>query len=372
MNSEKNLIVFSYDFPPSNGGIARLCQEIASGMKPYYKNVKVLTRKKKGLNVPYNLKEVEIVFLPNLRILCELYAILYLMRIRSKNKYDILCGTWHPEAILSLLSGFKNVFVLGHGAEFISGISSFRKNIWLKYYAKFVLDNVKLTIANSGYTKRMISNISEFAKCSDLPLGVNHDFFKPIPNLKTGKEIFKICTVSRIEEFKGHDFVAKVLIKLFKDFPNRLEWNIAGTGGHLPELVKIVNELELQDIVKFHGFVNDNDLPAFYNQNDIFILCTREKPNSIDVEGFGLVFLEAQSCGIPVVGTNTGGISDAIEMNNGGWLVEQDNESELYDLLFYLLNNESIVDNEGTKARSRVVNKCTWDIYCEKLSKLMK
>lgn len=371
MNSRKELIIFSFDFPPSNGGIARLCQEIAVGMKPYYKSIRVLTRKKQGVNIPYNLKEVEVVTLPNKRILCELHAIKYLSLLKDKNNYDIICGTWHPEAILCLIAGFKNVFVLGHGAEFTSGNSLFRKTIWLHFYARFVLNKVTLTIANSNYTKNLVRNIAKASNCIELPLGVNHNFFKP-SNFNNQNDCLKICTVSRIEEFKGHDFIAKVLVKMQKNYPNRIEWNIAGTGDYLNELVKIIDNLGIQDIVKFHGFVKDTDLPRFYNENNLFILCTRENPNNINVEGFGLVFLEAQSSGIPAIGTKTGGISDAIEEQNGGWLIEQDSESELSNLLITLLNDKSLVNLEGLKARRRVEEMCTWEMYCKNLYQLLQ
>jgi phosphatidylinositol alpha-1,6-mannosyltransferase len=371
-SKKKNLIIFSYDFPPMNGGIARLCLEIAAGIKPYYKSVIVLTRKKQGLNIPYNLKEVEVVNLPQRRLLTELYALLYLFRLKKKNNYDIICGNWHPEASLSIISGFKSTFVLGHGAEFRSGISKFRKTIWLPYYAKFVLNNVKLIIANSNYTKKLVHSVTKSANCVVLPLGVNQNFFKPILNEETQNNILKICTVSRIEKFKGHDFIANVLAKMPKVYLNRIEWNIAGTGDYLEELIKIIHQLGIQDMVKFYGFVKDIDLPAFYNDNDIFVLCTRENQNDNNVEGFGLVFLEAQSSGIPVIGTNSGGIPDAIKEKNGGWLIEEDNEAELYDLLVGFLKDKSIVNSEGLKARKRVENRCTWEIYFRNLSRVME
>lgn len=371
MNLRTKLIIFSYDFPPSNGGIARLCQEIAAGMKPYYENIKVLTRKKQGVNVPYNLKEVEVISLPSRRIACELAALKYLSQIKDKNNYTVLCGTWHPEATLSLCAGFKNVFILGHGTELIGGSSFFRKNIWLRHYAKAILNNVKLTIANSNYTRNLVKEISPSANSVALPLGVNHSFFKPLFNKIKEDNTIKICTVSRIEQFKGHDFIASVLAKLPENLRNQVEWNIAGTGEYLPELQKVIHSLGIKNMVNFHGFVNDIDLPAFYNDNDLFILCSRENQNNIYVEGFGLVFLEAQSCGIPVIGTNTGGIADAISDGNGGWLIAQDSVKELYDIIEAILKNKSMAKSMGEMARNRVLQGYTWDIYCQRLNKLI-
>ncbi|WP_316832392.1 glycosyltransferase family 4 protein [Pedobacter aquatilis] len=371
MIKNKELIIFSFDFPPSNGGIARLCQEIAAGMKPYYERVRVLTREKEGVNIPYNIEQVEIITLPHRRFLCEIKAIIFLSKLKNKYNCDILCGTWHPEAILSLVSGFKNVFILGHGAEFTSGSSLFRKTIWLPLYSKIILSQAKLIIANSRYTKKLVHKIAHSASCESLPLGVNHNFFKPDFTLHKDNKCLRICTVSRIEKFKGHDFVARVLSKINESHPNMVIWNVAGTGGYLNEIVKITHGLGIDEIVKFHGYVKDVDLPKFYNENDLFLLCTRESVNDVNVEGFGLVFLEAQASGIPAIGTKTGGIADAIHVDNGGWLISQDNELELYNLLINLLNSKAIVNEEGFKARKRIEEMCTWEIYCRDLAKLM-
>ncbi|MCV9927432.1 glycosyltransferase family 4 protein [Flavobacterium sp. LS1R49] len=371
MLTNRKLIIFSYDFPPSNGGIARLCQEIAVGMRLYYTSVTVLTRKKTGPNIPYNLNAVQVVELPTKRIVCELAAISYLSKLKDKNQYDILCGNWHPESFLSFISGFKNVFALGHGTEFLSGDSSFRKFIWLPYYGKLTLNKLKLIIANSNYTEKLIRQISDSGNAVALPLAVNHYFFMPLDKVSLKVDKLRLCTVSRIEHFKGHDFIANVIAKLPKEFRNKMEWNIAGTGPYLVDLIRLIKELGLENEVKFHGFVKDEDLPAFYSNNDLFILCSRENSKNTSVEGFGLVFLEAQSCGLPVIGTNTGGISDAIDNNNGGWLIKQDDEFELKNLLVNFLHDRSVLTNMGLKARERIVKYCTWEIYCAKLSELL-
>lgn len=367
----KDLLIFSYDYPPTDGGIARLCQEIASGMGMYYKSVTVLTRKKIGHSIPYNYHKVKVVQLPSSRIAGEIAALWFLLTLKKRNNYDVLCGLWHPEAALALLAGFENIFVLGHGTEFLSGKSSFRKNFWLPIYCKWVLGNVKKTIANSHYTQKLILDINANSNCEVLPLGVNHNFFKPKDRIKNNEKL-QLCTVSRIQQFKGHDFVLKTLAQLPVEFKNKIEWHIAGTGSYLSQLKEMVLNLGLSDQVFFHGFVKDELLPEFYSQADVFVLCTREEEKSTSVEGFGLVFLEAQATGIPVIGTNTGGIPDAIEQKNGGWLIGQDNEEELTDLLKILLIDKSIAQSMGEKARKRVEEKCTWEQYCYCLNEIMK
>jgi phosphatidylinositol alpha-1,6-mannosyltransferase len=371
MQTDKKLILFSYDFPPKNGGIARLCLEIAYGMNNYYDSVIVLTRHKEGESSLYNLKDVEIVNLPKKRLICELKALAFLKKIKHKEQYDILCGIWHPESTLALLSGFKNVFVLGHGTEFLSANSFFRKNIWLRWYADIVLQKSTLTIANSNYTKKLVHTVSQKAAKVALPLAVNHEFFKPNNLENSRSQKLKICSVSRIEQFKGHDFIFSVISELPIKYREQIEINVAGTGVYSSELVRLAKTLGLEEQVNFHGFVNDLDLPDFYNNNELFILCSRENSNNISVEGFGLVFLEAQACELPVIGTKTGGISDAIDHENGGWLINQDNKAELSKLLIDILDDRSIVTTMGEKARNRILNGYTWDIYCSKLFEIM-
>lgn len=323
---DKKLIIFSYDFPPSNGGIARLCQEIAVGQQENFQEVIVLTRQKIGESKPYNSDKVKIIELPSKRGLCELKAFQFLKNIKNKKDCKVLCGLWHPEATISILSGFKNVFVLGHGTEFLSGTSKFRKFFWLPYYAKWVLEKVKLNIANSDYTKKLIEKVNPKANVIALPLAVNEFFFNPkeSESKDNGDDVLRIVSVSRILQFKGYDFIAKTIASLPEEQKKSIQWNIGGTGPYLQSLKELVKELGIEKNVIFHGFIPDEELPNFYNSNDIFVLCTREEENSTAVEGFGLVFLEAQACGVPVIGTNSGGIPSAIKHENGGWLIKQD------------------------------------------------
>lgn len=367
----KHLLIFSYDYPPSNGGIARLCQEIADGMSIYYSSVTVLTIKKRGISKPYNFDKVKVVELPSCRIWTEIVAWWYLFRLKDKKVIDVLCGLWHPEGALCILAGVKNVYVLAHGTELLYGSSKFREKVWLPIYGKFVLRKVKKIIANSHYTQGLINTIANKANSVALPLAVNHNFFKPIQR-ENDDSILKVCTVSRVLQFKGHDFIAKTLAKLPKHIQSMVHWNVGGTGSYLEELKLLVKQLNINHLVSFYGFVSDDKLPEFYSSSDVFVLCTREEKMSTSVEGFGLVFLEAQSCGIPAIGTQTGGIPDAIEDGNGGWLIEQDNERELSDLIEKLVLNRELVKEMGILARKRVVDNCTWIGYCDKLNRIIE
>lgn len=367
---KRNLLILSYDYPPSTGGIARLCHEITLGLHSFYNTIKIITVDIPSVSIPYNDTDIEIIKLPAKRIQCELATVKEIRKIKNKSSYDVLCGIWHPEALLAILGGMKNIYILGHGAEFLPGASKLRKHVWLPIYAKWVLGNVKKVITNSHYTKKLVEHIQPRSTSIALPLAVNHTFFNPI-TISASNDKVRFSTVSRILKFKGHDFILKTFENLPTALRNTIEWHIAGTGPYLDDLKELISASPIKSQIHIHGFIPDAELPAFYNASDVFILATREEDQSNQVEGFGLVFLEAQSCGIPAIGTNTGGIPDAIEYGNGGWLFEQDNKTQLKTILTEIIKTPHIISDQGAKARKRVLQNCTWDSYCNQLYKIL-
>lgn len=224
-------------------------------------------------------------------------------------------------------------------------------------------------IANSDFTADLCREIVPNGKVVALPLAVDHNIFRPLSR-ESNKKII-LGSISRIFQFKGYDFVLKVISSMPQEYLQRLEWHIAGSGPYLQQLKNDVQDLNLSEVVKFHGFVDEDKLPNFYNSLDVFLLCTRHIKNSNNVEGFGLVFLEAQSCGTPTIGTKSGGIPSAVIPEKGGWLIEQDNVQQLSDLLLKILDNPWIAKEQGEKGRLRVVEDCTWDAYCKSLVKII-
>lgn len=365
-------MIVSYDYPPSTGGVARLCHEITLGLTPFYKTVKVFTVAVPVTSTPYNTTTAKITRFPAKRVKCELATLRAIRGIKDKDSYDVLCGIWHPEALLVFLGGMKNIYVLGHGAEFLPGASKFKKKFWLPIYSKWVLGKTKKVITNSNFTKNLVNKIQPKANTIALPLAVDHTFFKPqASQLESDDTMIQFVTVSRILKFKGHDFILKAFEGLPKNMQPKIEWHIAGTGTYLEDLKKLIEISPLKSQIYLHGFVPDKELPNFYNTKDVFILATKQEQNSRHVEGFGLVFLEAQSCGIPAIGANTGGIPDAIEAKNGGWLFNQNDKRALQEIIISIIKNPKLAKEQAIKARNRVLKSCTWQQYCLELYKIL-
>lgn len=369
MDLVNTLLVFAYDFPPSSGGISRLCYEIAAGQENYFKEIVVLTRKKQGEYEPVKQANFRLIELPTKRLKCEMEALKVLKKFDASST-KILCSLWYPEAFLALLSGHKNVFSLAHGAELQAGNSKFRKYIWQAIFAKQVLRRIKLVIANSSYTKKLVDQLAKTATSVALPLGVDIDQFKPI-NLELNNTNFTIGSLSRIHQFKGFDQVLEALMNLPIETQEKITWKIGGTGPYLESFKEKIKHSTCHVNVEFEGFIPDKSLVEFYNQLDVFILFTQDVPSQNSVEGFGLVFLEAQACGVPVIGTRTGGIPDAVDHNNGGWLFEQDDISGLSQQIEILINNRGILIEHSKLARRRCLQNASWENYSKKLKELL-
>jgi phosphatidylinositol alpha-1,6-mannosyltransferase len=130
--------------------------------------------------------------------------------------------------------------------------------------------------------------------------------------------------------------------------------------------------LGVDKVVRWLGYVAEADLLNLYQSADLFLLCTREDRGEPDVEGFGLAFLEAQACGIPVVGTRTGGIPDAIQESRGGWLIDQDDVAALVAIILRLAQDPGEFQRMGRLARDRIESECTADLYVSRFLENLK
>jgi phosphatidylinositol alpha-1,6-mannosyltransferase len=145
-----------------------------------------------------------------------------------------------------------------------------------------------------------------------------------------------------------------------------LVYLVAGKGPDMRLLQREASELGLDRVVRWLGYVSEADLPDLYRAADLFVLCTREVPDQYEIEGFGLAFLEAQACGVPVVGTRTGGIADAVQDGRSGWLIDQDDVGRLTAILSDLMRDPESFRGMGLWARQRVERECTWDHYLDR------
>ena len=145
---------------------------------------------------------------------------------------------------------------------------------------------------------------------------------------------------------------------------------IGGSGPDANRLKKLRNKLGLQDYVTFLGRIPEEELPYYYSMADVFVMPAKNDPP--DVEGFGIVFLEANACETPVIGSRTGGIPDAIVDGKTGLLVDEDNIEELTSAIRNLITDVNLAHQMGKAGRERILSDINWDTSAEHILTAMK
>jgi phosphatidyl-myo-inositol dimannoside synthase len=370
LHTQHELLLFGFEYPPVSGGIARLCAEIGEGLARDHVSARVLTQACAASVAGSSLPEVRV---NSRRPIREWLAFRWLRQQPRKLpvvRQTTICGIWYPEGLIAYLAGTRPLVILAHGAEMLSPVERWRRPLWNALQRR-VLEAADLVIANSEYTRQLVCSLAPKAHVKVIPLAVDTDRFVPgdreAAKTKfdvTGKRV--LCTVSRLHPYKGHDTVLRAIANLASDEREQLVYLVVGQGPYERELRRQAFELGIEAHVRWLGFLSEEELPQVYRASDLFVLCTRDAPEERAVEGFGLVFLEAQSCGVPVVGTRTGGIPEAIRDGEGGWLIEQDDTQKLTDIIRQLLNSPQAFRTAGMQARQGVLRENTWNQYMQR------
>jgi phosphatidylinositol alpha-1,6-mannosyltransferase len=171
-----------------------------------------------------------------------------------------------------------------------------------------------------------------------------------------------VLSVGNLVARKGQDLVLQALPQLTKRWPG-LTYVVVGDGPFRSQLVELARALGVERSVRFVGRVAPDALPSFYRLCDVFAMPSRFLAHHHDVEGFGIVYLEAGACAKPAIGGLSGGTEDAIVHEQTGLLIHPEHPDSLAQAATRLLENPSFAASLGQNARRRVVADFTWDAY---------
>ncbi|MBW2183219.1 MAG: glycosyltransferase [Deltaproteobacteria bacterium] len=199
-------------------------------------------------------------------------------------------------------------------------------------------------------------------KISVIPCGVDPDLFIPRDALQSKVHLNLhpkrfILFVGRIDPVKGIDTLLKAMALVKNKLTNGKGVNLLIIGGdidnsdyskdsELQRLKQLTERLDLKNSVTFLGAQRQDQLPYFYSASELCVLPSR-------YESFGMVALEAMACGTPVIASKVGGLTSFIQDEITGFLVPEEDENSLAEKILILLNNPSLKDRLGIKARSR-------------------
>jgi phosphatidylinositol alpha-1,6-mannosyltransferase len=197
-------------------------------------------------------------------------------------------------------------------------------------------------------TRELLGPVEGKAKLALIPNGVDRQRFRPLPRRaelveRYGlRDRFVYVSVCRLVEKKGVDNVIRAMPELLSSVPDAMLLAV-GAGPFEPELRRLTELSGVADRVVFAGSVPDATLADHYCLGDVFVMPNRRLPDG-DTEGFGLVFLEANACGLPVIAGRDGGSTDAVQHGENGLVVDGASVAEIAAAMRLLRKDAALRD----------------------------
>ena len=179
-----------------------------------------------------------------------------------------------------------------------------------------------------------------------------------------------VVCVSRLVPRKGQDTLILAMPRILASEPETVLL-IVGGGPYEKDLRRLAQETGVSDSVRFTGAVPWSELPAHYGAGDVFAMPCRTRRGGLDVEGLGIVYLEASATGLPVVAGDSGGAPDAVLDGETGWMVRGGSAEETADRITVLLGDAELRRRMGERGREWVEERWRWDLLAERLKALL-
>ncbi len=332
-----SVLFITRSYPPIKGGMETLSFNLTTSVSKIVKTKVIAnTRGKK--------------FLPFFFISAFCQSIL------EARRYDVI----HiGDPILSKLGWIiktlskKPVVMEVHGLDIL--FDSFLYQVYLKMFFR----TADLHICISKYVENLVQKKYPGIRTAMITPGINDEFYKDhvdkrclLPNTDlTNKKV--LLTVCRLVKRKGVGwFVENVMPKL----PENFVYIVAGEGPEHDEIRELCTKLSLENRVLTVGAVSNELLKKLYNAADLFIMPNLPIPG--DAEGFGIVALEASSCGTPVIASNIEGITDAVLEGKNGWRAETGNSDSF---VYAILSHQDKKYGQKEEIRKFVLDNFSWE-----------
>jgi len=180
-----------------------------------------------------------------------------------------------------------------------------------------------------------------------------------------------IVSVGRLVHRKGQDRLIEAMPEILKTVSNA-HLLLVGEGPHRDHLQNLIQKHRLEGSVTLIGRIDYKDLPLYICVGDIFAMPSRSRLMGLEVEGLGIVYLEASACGLPVLAGNSGGAPDAVVQNETGLVMDGTNNKEIADAAIELLTKVDLSKKMGAAGRRWIVENWRWEIWSRSFEDLLK
>ena len=372
-----SILIVTPEFPPTSGGIGINTFDLArhwSTKEP----VVVVTPAVQDRADPIvpNVKVVQVPRYGRVRRAIAVRAAV--VRLLSETRFDaIYCTHWRASGVpvRAALFGTSQrppLIQAVHGSELLYLLSRPATLDLLLF--KWTASAVDLFAGEGTYQVRLLGQLGiSGPRVVTGTCGIEPDRFKPassrsLEDLRKRHDLIGrrvVLTVGRLVERKGHDTVIRAMADIRHVFPD-VVYVIAGAGPYAADLRRLTTQMGLPAAaVRFVGAVRTDELAYYYALADIFVM-----PNRVvgsDVEGFGLVFIEAALCGKPAIGGRSGGAVDAIIDGVTGRLVDPSSTRELASAVIELLSDPTLAARMGLAARERALRDFDYRVVAPRL-----
>ena len=271
-------------------------------------------------------------------------------------------------------SGVKKIIALTHGHEvwwakifpFNFAIKRIGKNVdHLTYLGEFTRQAISKALSRKSAT--------EMVKIAP---GIDTAHFIPQPDaMQKRKELGLqdkkiIISVGRLVHRKGQDNLIQAMPAVLKKIPSA-HLLLVGEGPYRKHLEKLVMKSSLEQNVTFAGRIMYDRLPSYLSAADLFAMPSRSRFFGLEVEGLGIVYLEASACGIPVVAGNSGGAPDAVLEGVTGLCVDGTNIEQITAAIVEICSDAERASHMGAAGRNWIVDQWRWDIWSEEFNALL-
>lgn len=379
MTDNKTVLCITNDFGPRAGGIETfvigLIERMPHGSVVVYTSQQGDTSEydhrwltEYGVEV---IRDKSKILLPSFRVGRAVRAVL-----ASRGIENVFFGAAAPLGLLAQglrQAGATRIIALTHGHE-----------VWWAKVWPFTIairrigNGVDVLTYLGDFTKNAISrSLSSTAHTSMVRIapGIDTSHFTPISDAQQLKKELEldqkrvIVSVGRLVHRKGQDTLVEALPAILKEFPDA-HLLFVGVGPHLEYIHKRAIQLKVLNNISFVGRVQYDELPRFISVGEIFAMPSRSRLAGLEVEGLGIVYLEASACGLPVVGGRSGGAPDALLEGETGYAVDGLKPDDVAAAVIKLLRDPDSAAAMGKRGREWIIQEWEWQHWSSRFNNL--
>ncbi|MET9621364.1 MULTISPECIES: glycosyltransferase family 4 protein [unclassified Streptomyces] len=378
----KTLIVTN-DFPPRPGGIQAFLHNMALRLDPERTVVYASTwkRSREGIEAtaafdaeqPFTVvRDRTTMLLPTPRVTARAAGLL-----REHGCTSVWFGAAAPLGLMAPAlrrAGARRLVATTHGHE-----AGWAQLPAARQLLRRIGEGTDTITYLGEYTRSRIATAltpAAAGRMVQLPPGVDEKTFHPGSGGEAVRERLGlsdrpvVVCVSRLVPRKGQDTLILAMPEILRRVPDAVLL-IVGGGPYEDDLRRLARETGVAGSVRFTGAVPWEELPAHYGAGDVFAMPCRTRRGGLDVEGLGIVYLEASATGLPVVAGDSGGAPDAVLDGETGWVVRGGIPEESADRIATLLLDPELRRRMGERGRRWVEDRWRWDLLAERLRELL-